>query len=294
MNRRALATVAGTAAIAVSLSTEPIRASGHGPVFGAATPTLGKGGWSFDQAWMGQVMKGPADAGAMLRSMISVGITEKVQLSGSVPIPLGRSAGMPSGRMAAMMSGHRDVEALLGWRFQTRPVGAGARLESTVYVGGSIPVDRRRGGISTSPAGYVSITTGYASRSHYFWAGASHQRNTERAGDRLGSVTSYSLVYGYRPPAWRLEYPKPDLRFFIEAVGDETGRALHRGTSMPDSGGRAVLVGPSVLLLYKAYGIEGGMLFPVYQRTGRMQPEERFRFGVNFTYFFWPGKGKGH
>ena len=24
--------------------------SGHGPVFGAATPTLGKGGWAFDQA----------------------------------------------------------------------------------------------------------------------------------------------------------------------------------------------------------------------------------------------------
>jgi hypothetical protein len=26
-------------------------ASGHGPVFGAATPTLGRGGWSVDQAW---------------------------------------------------------------------------------------------------------------------------------------------------------------------------------------------------------------------------------------------------
>jgi hypothetical protein len=291
---RAERLVVATAALAVLLSAEPMRASGHGPVFGAATPTLGKGGWSFDQAWMGQVMKGPADAGAMLRSMISFGITEKVQLSGSLPIPLGGGIGMPSGRMAAMMSGHRDVEALLGWRFQTRPVGEGARLESTVYVGGSIPFDRRRGGISTSPAGYASITTGYASRSHYFWVGASHQRNAERSGDRLGSVTSYSLVYGYRPPAWRLEYPKPDLRFFIEAVGDNTGRALHRGTSMPDSGGHVVLVGPSVLLLYKAYGIEGGMLFPVYQRTGSMQSEERLRFGVNFTYFFWPGKGKGH
>jgi len=275
-------------------SGESLRASGHGPVFGAATPTLGKGGWAFDQAWMGQVMTGPVDAGAILRSMISVGITEKVQLSASIPIPLGGSGGMPSGRMAAMMSGNRDFEALLGWRFHTRPVGQGARLESTVYIGAQIPFDRRRGGISTSPGGYLSVTTGYASRSHYFWAGASHQRNVEQSGDRLGSVTSYSLVYGYRPPAWRLEYPRPDLRFFVEAVADRTERSVHNHTSMTDTGGDVVLVGPSMLLLYKAYGIEGGVLFPVSQNTHGSQPEERFRFGLNFTYFFWPGNGKGH
>jgi len=89
-------------------------ASGHGPVFGAATPTLGKGGWSFDQAWMGQVMGGPADTSALLRSMISFGITEKIQISGSVPVPLTETNAMPSGRMMAMMSGNPDVESLLG------------------------------------------------------------------------------------------------------------------------------------------------------------------------------------
>jgi hypothetical protein len=282
------------AAAFVAASTAAAQASGHGPVFGAATPTLGKGGWSFDQAWMGQRMEGPVDSGSILRSMISFGITEKVQISGSVPVALGASGGMPSGRMMAMMSGNRDVEALLGWRFQTRPVGDGARVESTVYVGALLPLDARRGGVSTSPAGYLSVTSGYASRSHYFWAGASHQRNTERSADRLGSVTSYSFVYGFRPPAWRRDYPKPDLRFFIEAVDDRTARSRHDGMTMADTGGHVALVGPTLLLLYKAYGVEGGVLFPVYQRTNGMQPEERFRFGVNFTYFFWPGKGQGH
>ena len=51
-------------------------ASGHGPVFGAATPTLGKGGWSFDQAWMGRIGTGTDDSDQMLRSMISFGLTE--------------------------------------------------------------------------------------------------------------------------------------------------------------------------------------------------------------------------
>jgi hypothetical protein len=269
-------------------------ASGHGPVFAAATPTLGKGGWSFDQGCMGQVMDGSAATDTLLRSMISFGITEKLQISGSLPIPLGDTNAMPSGRMMAMMSGNRDFESLLGWRFQTRPIGEGARLESTVYVGGLLPLDSSRVGIATSPAGLLSLTSGYASRSHYFWAGATHVHHTGRAGDRLGSVTSFSLVYGYRPRAWRKEYPKPDLRFFVEAVDDITGTSRHDGQAMAVTGGRVALVGPTMLLLYKAYAIEGGVLFPVYQRNRPMQQDERFRLGLNFTYFFWPSKGRGH
>ena len=39
-------------AVVLSLGTSPTAfAAGHGPVFGSATPTLGWGGWSIDQAW---------------------------------------------------------------------------------------------------------------------------------------------------------------------------------------------------------------------------------------------------
>lgn len=278
--------------LAVSMN-RAVFASGHGPVFGAATPTLGKGAWSFDQAWMGQAMDG-AETSALLRSMVSYGITERLQISGSLPVPLGDTTAMPSGRMMAMMSGHPDFESLLAWRFQARPVGEGARFESTAYVGGLLPLDSRRGGINTSPAGLVSLASGYASRSHYFWAGATHVHHATRAGDRLGSVTSFSLVYGYRPPAWRKDYPKPDLRFFVEAAGDITGTTSHNGQAMTDTGGRVALVGPTMLLLYKAYAVEGGVLFPVYQRNRPLQRDERFRLGLNFTYFFWLSRGKRH
>jgi hypothetical protein len=169
-----------------------------------------------------------------------------------------------------------------------------ARLESTVYVGGLLPLDSRRGGIANSPAGLLSVTSGYASRSHYVWAGATYAHHAERDGDQLGSVASFTFVYGYRPPAWRKDYPKPDLRFFIESAGDITGSTMHGGQPISGTGGRIALVGPTMLLLYKAYAIEGGVLFPVYQRNRPMQPDERFRFGLNFTYFFWPSKGKGH
>ena len=156
-----------------------------------------------------------------------------------------------------------------------------------------MPLDSTRAGVAASPAGLVSVASGYASRSHYFWAGASHVRYIERADDRLGAVTSISAVYGYRPPSWRTDYPKPDLRFFVEATSDVTGTSLHNGQTMPDTGGRVALVGPTMLLLYKAYAVEGGVQFPFYQRNRSMQPDERLRFGLNFTYFFWPSKGKG-
>ncbi len=270
--------------IAIALST-PVRASGHGPVFGGATPTLGKGGWQFDQAWMGRATGRSTEQA--LRSMISFGVTERLQLSASVPVPLATGAQPPMGRMTATMSDAPNLEAIGGWRFQTRPAGHGARLESTLYVGGSVPTVAERAGIRSSPAVSIAGATGYASRVHYLWVGAGYEKRFSRDGDHWGNVAYYSVVYGYRPPALRLDYPKPDLRFFVEAQGEVNGRASSGGLQDENSGGHILLVGPTTLLLYKQYGLSGGVLFPVYQRTNGMQPREHFRVVINATYFFW-------
>jgi hypothetical protein len=264
-----------------------VLASGHGPVFGGATPTLGKGGWSFDQAWMGRAGEGPDTTEQMLRSMISFGVTEDVQLSASLPIPLATAGPMPLGRMMVTMSGNREFEALAAWRFHRRAVGDGARFESTAYVGGAVPLESQRAGVRTAPSSYAAVASGYASRAHYLWVSGGYQRHAADGGDRIGSVKLYSVVYGYRPKALRLDYPKPDLRFFVEAVGESTDPARQAGSEMADTGGHVLMVGPTALLLYKAYGIEGGILLPVHQRTNGRQPEERFRFAINVSYFFW-------
>ena len=265
----------------------PAAASGHGPVFGGATPTLGRGGWQLDQVWMGRLGDGRSDDEQMLRTMISVGLTEDIQLSGSLPIALQTPIYMPRGRPMALMSSNQDVEGILAWRFHRRPVGTNGRLESTVFGGIAVPLeDYRNDGMRATPSIVVSAATGYASRSHYFWVGGGYQRSAEMSGDQVGDTTFFSAVYGFRPPALQLDYPKPDLRFFVEAVAENTERGLHHGLEMQFSGGSAVLVGPTALLLYKAYGLEGGMLFPVYQQTNGL-PEERFRFAINFSYFFW-------
>jgi hypothetical protein len=262
-------------------------ASGHGPVFGGATPTLGKGGWQLDQAWMGKLGHGRGDDEQMLRTMISVGITEDVQISASLPITLNSSVWMPRGRVMAMMSSNQDLEAIVGWRFQRNALSAGSRIESTAFVGVTAPLQQYRpDGMRATPSVHASVASGYASRAHYFWAGAGYQTYTERDGDHMGDAVFYSIVYGYRPPFLRLDYPKPDLRFFVEAVGEHTARGQHHGFEVVLSGGDSLMVGPTALLLYKQYSLSGGMLFPLYQQTN-LQPEEKFRFGVNFSYFFW-------
>jgi hypothetical protein len=276
------------AAFAASLClASPAAANGHGPLFGGATPTLGKGGWQLDQAWMARIGREVDDDEQMLRTMIGFGITEDLQVSGSLPITLDSSVFMPRGRMMAMMSSAQDLEAMVGWRFQRRDMGPGARLESTLYAAVTAPLqDYRADGMKATPSLYVSAASGYASRVHYLWLSGGYQRFSERDGDRVGDSVTYSAVYGFRPAFLQVDYPKPDLRFFVEAVGEHTERGRHHGLEMVTSGGQSLLVGPTALLLYKAYGLEAGVLFPVYQRTNGA-PEERMRLAVNFSYFFW-------
>jgi hypothetical protein len=274
-------------ALLLAIAAPAWAGNGHGPVFSGATPTLGKGGWQLDQAWMGRIGEARNDDEQMLRTMISFGITEDLQISGSLPVSIETPIFMPRGRTMPLMSSARDFEAIAGWRFHRRSVGPGARLESTAYVGGAVPLqERRRDGMTATPSMLISVASGYASRAHYFWVSGSYQHWAASNGDQPGDSASYSIVYGLRPPKLQLDYPKPDLRFFIEAVGEHTSRGLHRGLVRQGSGGDAVLVGPTMLLLYKAYGVEGGVQFPVFQQTN-FQPRERLRFGINFSYFFW-------
>ena len=277
-------TTRATAAL-VFLASVPLSASGHGPIFGGATPTLGKGGWQFDTAWMGRTTAEATDQ--TLRSMISFGVTPRVQVSASLPVPLTTSTQPPMGRMTATMSDAPNFEVTGGWRFQSRPVGHGARLESTLYVGGSVPTAGERGGIKASPATTFAAATGYASRVHYVWVGGGYEKRFARDGDQWGDVAYYSVVYGYRPPPLRLDYPKPDLRFFVEAQGEINRHARAAGVADPNSGGHILLVGPTALLLYKQYGLSGGIQFPLYQQVNGVQPHERFRLVINATYFFW-------
>lgn len=288
MNRSKMLTLA-VAAAAFSMPTcfpSAARADGHGPVFGLATPTLGQGQWSSDTALM-QIETGQGSR-YMARQMLGYGISEDLQAN--VSVPLGRwgdeRARVPRSRLGAMMGSFGDVEASLFWRFHRVAPAIGTRYESTLIFGASLPTEERRSGVNVGPAVNLGLVTGYASRTWYWWLGGGVQRYFEDDRDRLGDLGYVSAVIGYRPQHFRRDYPKPDWRFFVEALGERARRDRIAGLKNPDSGGEKLLVGPSVLGLYGKWGVSGGLLFPVHEDTYGNQTDEKYRTKLIVTYWF--------
>jgi hypothetical protein len=263
------------------------RAQGHGPIFGLATPTLAKGGWSLDATAMGRVLN--AQQTAMIRTLLSYGINEDLQFSASLPMAIYTTQGVVPARVSTRMPASPDIEFTLGWRFQRRELGIGRRFESTAYLAFDYPTDPIRVGLRTSPGFAAALATGYASRVIYIWAGGLYRRYVTPIGptsDHLGDLAMYSLVVGYRPPPFQHDYPHPDWRLFVEAVGETTARDVATGAERPNSGGDQLFVGPTVLGLYGGWGVAGGPIFPVYRRVNGTQPREKVRISVNFVRWF--------
>lgn len=261
--------------------------SGHGPVFGLATPTNVKGGWSLDIGTMSRI--GTEDSNGMTRAMLAYGTTPDVQVSFSAPVVFSRAA-LPPARVTAMMPATGDFELLGAWRFQRWDNGVGSRIETTAYGGVIFPGSQQPPGItgqlSWAPGYLGMVTTGYASRGSYVWAGIGGMRFNESSGDRRPSMLTYSFVYGYRPKALRKSYPHWDGRFFVEMTGEDSGRVQRTGTLVPGTSGQQIFLGPTTLWIYKNYGIEGGVQLPVYQSTGAAFERERLRIAIDFSYFF--------
>jgi len=262
-------------------------AQGHGPAYGLSTPTLGKGGWSLDLSAMSRFVG--TTRTVMVRPMLSYGITEDLQISGSFPMPLYTPQGIRPAHGMARMPTSPDIEFLLGWRFHRQATGVGSRFESTIYAGFDYPTDAVRAGARTAPGLYGAAVTGYASRAVYAWAGGLYRRYMTPAGnaaDHPGDVAMYSLVLGYRPGSFRRDLPHADWRIFLEAFGEWIRSDVIAGVPQLDTGSHQIFVGPTLLGLYGSWGVSGGPVFPVYRRVNGTQLQEKARLIVTTTFWF--------
>ena len=256
---------------------------GHGPVFGLATPTLPKGAWNLDATLMSAAIN---ERAYMARGTIRYGLTEDIQLNLSVPQTIEKIPSPIRTRIGTMMAGMGDVEASMLWRFHKQYPGVGQRFESTLFLSGLYPIQDLRGGVQVGPGFHTAAVTGFASRSVYAWGGGGYQHYFEKEGDRPGDLGYLSAVVAWRPPVFQGDYPKPDWRIFVESIAEFVGRDQVDGQALPDSGGERILVGPTFLGLYRAYGLGAGVLFPVYENINGVQGEEDVRFAVNLSYWF--------
>lgn len=277
-----------TTAALITLATAMVQAEGHGPAFALATPTLGKGQWSSDTS----VMSFETEEGTsyMLREMIGYGISADLQAIVTVPLEEGgdRLMGMPRTRAGAMMGSGRDLEASLLWRFDREAPAIGTRRESTLIVSAAAPTEEMRGHVKVGPSTHIGAVTGFASRETYWWLGGGYHHYFEEDQDRLGDLTYLSAAVAWRPPIFQQDYPKPDWRVFVEALAEHADKNTLNGIDEANSGGKKVLVGPSVLGLLGSWGVSAGVLFPVKQDLNGNQEasEERLRAKVVLTYWF--------
>ena len=292
------------------LSAACLWADGHGPAFGYATTLLGAGDSSVGTALMWR------SGVAMISPLVAYGITENFQISFSAPFDVNYGE-HPVGRFTAMMPGNPEAEVLGAWRFHHTLTGVGTRNESTLYLGTSVTtqlVPRADGPpIRRAPGFYAGAATGHISRRYYAWAGAGYQQYVSLDGlDHQSNSLLGSFVLGWRPPFWDKEYPKPDLRFFWESTGERIGSAWRSAAApagpgdhgpappltpnsggiiiLPDSGGKGVYTGPTLLCTYRSVAFQAGVLFAVWRDPNGTQPADRFRVVVGLTYFFLGGR----
>ena len=273
------------AAMAIG-ATGIAQGSGHGPVFGLATPTNPQGGFSFDTSLMGRYGDG---TGTMFRATLGYGVTENFKVSVSAPVLFQTEPFAPA-RVAAFTPMGGDFEGLAIWRFHRQDTGVGSRFETAAIGGILVPGPQGAGGplkgLRSGPGAMAGIVSGIASRSHYAWAGVTYQRYSESDRDRRPDLLFYSLAYAYRPPSWRTDTGW-DWRIFGELTGEKSGKIQSAGIVLPGSIGHQVFVGPTTLGVYKNYAVSAGVQFPVYQDVSRLYyPRERFRFAISFSYFF--------
>lgn len=271
---------------ALTAAVPHLSGADHGPVFGLATPTNPQGGWSFDLGMNGR--GGTGGVASAIEAELGYGVTQNVKLTVSGPVVIEPDP-YPRSTVTTNTPISGDFSGLAWWRFQKKDY-AGKRVESTALGGILVPGPQDETGIYSglhSGVGYlVGAVTGVASRSHYVWAGASYQRYAESRGDRRPDLLTYTAVYGYRPQSWRTDYPRWDWRIFGEFTGERAGTLERQMAELRGSGANQMFLGPSVLGVYRAIGVEAGIQFPIYRDAGPFFPKERYRFAVNFAYFF--------
>ena len=259
------------------------KASGHGPVFGLATPTNSQGEWSFDQGVFDRATS--LGSQASIRELVGYGFTPHLTLSFTLPVVVGNTP-LPPTRIQP----GDDFDSTLAWRFQHIATKVGTRVESTAFASMVVPGPQSAfSGIKPTnvPGFMVGGVTGRASLSHYLWLGATLTKFFEHDGSKRPDVFDYSLVYGYRPAKWRRPPDKWDWRLFAELVGERSGSFRQAGAIVPNTEAHQDFLGPSTLGIYRNYTVSFGAQFPVYQNVQSKFTKERVRLAINFSYLLF-------
>src|SRR5581483_7967015 len=151
--------------LTVMLAAAPyLRGADHGPVFGLATPTNPRGGWSFDLGVNGR--DGTGGLSSTLEAELTYGVTPNLKLAVSAPAVF-QPDPYPRSSVTTNTPISGDFSGVAWWRFQKKDF-AGKRVESTAIGGILDPGPQQEAGLYrglNSGLGYLAgAVSGIASR----------------------------------------------------------------------------------------------------------------------------------
>ncbi len=264
-----------------------MNASGHGPLFGLATPTNYKNGWTLDVGVLNR--RGAVATETLMRAMLGYGITEKWSVYFSAPYFF-QTAPLIAQRQTGAMPGHSDFESTVAWRFQQKNLQRGSRYESTLFGGAVFPGPQDEAhdiyeDHNENAGLWIGAATGKITRRYNIWGGVTFTRYLSENGDRRPNEAFYSLAFGVRPFE-NMDYPSWDLRVFAEFTGEHAGQTKHHGFVDTESGGNQLFLGPTIVGLYKSYAVQAGIQFPIHKDVSDRYEEELARFAFNLSYIW--------
>ena len=268
------------------LSLLPLRvmASGHGPIFGLATPTNSQGEWSFDQGVFGRSTS--VGSQASIRELVGYGFTPHLTLSFTLPVVVGDTR-LPPTRIQP----GDDFDSTLAWRFQHRATKVGTRIESTAFAGLVVPGPQSAfngvantsnvpgfmvGAVTGEPLSAITCGLELRSRSSV---------NTTGTNDLMFSTTAWCMDIALRSGEGHRTNGTGDSSGNLWA--SDLANSSKANTSVVDTQAHQVFLGPSALGIYRNYTVSFGAQFPIYRDVGAVWPKERVRFAVNFSYLLF-------
>ena len=145
-------------ALTAILAIAPVlEAADHGPVFGLATPTNPKGGWSFDLG-----LNGRSGTASTLEAELTYGLTQNLKLAVSAPVVF-QADPYPRSSVTTNTPISGDFSGLAWWRFQRKDF-AGKRVESTAVGGVLVPGPQQE----TGPYRDLNSGAGLSRRRRYW------------------------------------------------------------------------------------------------------------------------------
>lgn len=250
----------------------------HEPVFSLGPETIFEGGVGVEAE-----VEFEDEAGEKLSFMnyeVIYGVKDYLSLTLSVPQVLERKDEGDSS------SGLGDIELRAKYRFYKKDM-LGAQHKVSGIFGVKVPT----GDEDANPAlgsGTTDVlfgaSYGYESRTWYHFFTTRYRYRTESGSRNPGDRLFIDGAVGYRP--WRREYLEWDLVGLLETNLELKFKDEFRDSTLPDTGGNRLWLGPTSLLSYRNVMFKGGVQFPVYEDQNGDQDDSKLRAVFAIEYHF--------